>query len=105
MTSADLLRLIASAAKAGERCPKRKCWAFARLIRDKWIESRTYGRNWRVVKIVKGEFSGLETLASPCGSEPWLVSNAGGVSKRSRTHKRRAKPSEPRVLTSEEIER
>lgn len=106
----EVLMLIAAAAKAGKRCPPRNDTAMRRMIREGWIETRVYARNWRVAKILKGEFTGLETLASPCkGEEPWAISNADGVTMKrhpepiAKTRARRAAPSKPRTLTGEEM--
>lgn len=110
MKSAELLRLIAKAAQLGQRCPPRNDTAMRRLIQEGWIETRVYARNWRVAKILRGEFKGLETLASPSkGEEPWAISNAQGVTMKrhpepiAKTRARRAAPSMPRTLTQEEI--
>lgn len=121
MTKAfDLLKAIAAAAKAGERCPRKNEYAMRRLLAEGWVEVRVYARNWRVVKIVRGEFAGLETLAPPCGTEPYLINTSGGLVRHTRLQRRteaaaqaaaarepqpRAEPSKPRPLTREEINR
>lgn len=105
-----VLALIADAAKAGKRCPPRNDTAMRRLTQEGWIETRIYARNWRVAKILKGGFKGLQTLASPCkGEEPWAISNAQGVTMKrhpepiAKARARRAEPSMPRPLTHEEL--
>lgn len=112
MKAAELLQLIAKAAKDGQRCPPRNDTAMRRLISEGWIETRVYARNWRVAKIIKGEFTGLETLASRSRGDPWVISNANGTTmkrhpepiRNARPHRRRAAPSKPRRLTQKEIE-
>lgn len=120
MTSEGLLKLIVHAAKTKQRCPARNDTAMRRLITEGWVESRVYAKNWRVVKIVRGEFSGLETLASPYASkEPWVTVTASGTFRRAGTARpRRPKapqgpaapvesqqrgPSKPRLLSSDEL--
>lgn len=124
MTSAALLELIANAARAGQRCPARNDWAMRRLIKEGWVETRVYAQNWRVVKIVRGEFAGLETLRSPHAStEPWVIVTASGTTRRAGTarprqpkspqgpqgapevevSRGRREPSKPRLLSSNEL--
>ena len=119
MTSVGLFKLIVEAAKAGARCPVRREAEMRRLVAEGWVEVRVYGRNWRVAKIIRGEFAGLETKASPCGKKPWLISTSDGTFKQCRStseerevlsqaptvraHRKRVEPSKPRPLTAEEI--
>lgn len=119
MTKAfDLLKAIAAAAKAGERCPRKNEYAMRRLLAEGWVEVRVYGRNWRVAKIIRGEFAGLETKPSPCGKKPWLINSADGTFRRLRSvseergvlaqapivrTRQRAEPSTPQLLTREDV--
>lgn len=119
MKAMELFKLIVEAAKNGQRCPSRNNQAIQRLISDGWIETRVYAQNWRVVRIVRGEYSGLETQASPHDStEPWVICRQSGTIRRAGTARpnqpkgsvaaaaaapQKREPSKPRVMSSGEL--
>jgi hypothetical protein len=105
---------LARLAKAGERCPfteryrgpdqtrvpgwtSREATALSVLARLGYIRIEIAGRNWRTIRIVKGEHAGLHTKEPPLGAggiapEPYFVIESGTPMRNSTrpTVKRRA---------------
>lgn len=95
------LALIISAARSGLRCPGQKVREMyspnvGRLAREGMIRNEIFGRNYRVITILKGEHAGAHTARHSDCKPPWMIIDTRGnhthgvlTSKRIRDRKRR----------------
>ncbi len=79
------LELLIATARAGERCPTRSALGAAksdhitRLAHTGYVRIEVYGRNFRVVCILKGEHAGCATKSPDEGGSPYLVLDSAGT--------------------------
>jgi len=79
-----VFKALCHCARNGERCPTqeqfRRSYGFGavssvidELRRAGKIKVEVYGRNWRVIEIMEGEFKGCRTMEPPHGGKPYKV--------------------------------
>jgi len=98
--------LLEATALKGERCPQNKPFGpiestvLTEMYRRGMIMGEIYQANWRVITLLVGENAGESTARFPGAGKPYRTIGQTPTRQQSRP-----RPSAPRPLTREELER